>query len=81
MRVAILAMTLPNEAKKTSLLMGLRKYCHFMKVPMMKKEPKRDRTDMVRSVLVMARNCWAVRVDAFALGGAMAGDGDGARSR
>ena len=65
MSVATLAMRLPNEAKKTSRLMGLRKYCHFINVPMMKKEPIMDRADIVRSVRVMARNCCAVRAAFF----------------
>ena len=31
-RVATLAMTFPNDARKTSRLIGLRKYLHFVKV-------------------------------------------------
>jgi hypothetical protein len=49
MRVATLAKRLPQLAKKTSLLMGLRKRLSHRKVVMIKEAPKTDKTEDILS--------------------------------
>lgn len=53
-RVATLAMTFPNDARKTSRLIGLRKYLHFVKVIWINREPMTLMTLVVREDIATA---------------------------